>query len=395
MRKENNITIIDLSIKRTSPAGSCVLYEVHGLSEHFSVTAFTTENDDLPSNVSVLRIGLPKFLPNFLRYVFFSLFLYFKVRKRRGDTTLLQTTQGQYPWADISYAHFCNLAYLTNHFAKSDVGGLKRIARKMTYLFNYRMEKLAFQNSKIIVVPSKGLMREISSFYPQHKDKIQVIPNPVDLKKFYKPTDFDRNAMRLSLGLPKEDFIVAFSALGDFARKGLGLLMEAQQKTQHSFPHLRLLIIGGKEAEIEIYRKKAVQLGISDRINFVGTQKNISPYLWVSDIFSLPSSYETFSLVAIQAATAGLPLLVTPIYGVEEYIKDGYNGWVVERNTESIAAVFNQIVANEFEISAMSKHILESVDRYDVQNFQQAWTQLYTSLFSDKGTNTQHFTSTN
>ncbi len=71
-------------------------------------------------------------------------------------------------------------------------------------------------------------------------------------------------------------------------------------------------------------------------VKFVRTQKDIRAYLWAADALTLPSHYEVFPLVALEAAAAGLPLLVTRLNGVEEFLRDGENGLLMQRDASGV-----------------------------------------------------------
>jgi UDP-glucose:(heptosyl)LPS alpha-1,3-glucosyltransferase len=63
----------------------------------------------------------------------------------------------------------------------------------------------------------------------------------------------------------------------------------------------------------------------------------MAPIYARADVFVLPSSYETFSLVTFEAAAAGLPLLVTRVSGVEEILEDDVTGWGITQDGHDIA----------------------------------------------------------
>ena len=76
------------------------------------------------------------------------------------------------------------------------------------------------------------------------------------------------------------------------------------------------------------------QLG--NRVKFVGMQSDVRPYLWSSDVFVFPSLYETFSLVTYEAAASGLPIVVSQLYGVEDLLVDGDNGFLIETSVAGV-----------------------------------------------------------
>ena len=224
------IVIFDMNMTTGSPAGSCVLAEINGLVDYYQIVAVTGEfHNDHPDQIQWLRVPLPRG-PVLLRYLVFHalapvVYAFWYLRGGRSD--IIQATQGQFPLADITYAHFCHRAYLKNHWLDSTVSGPRRLARWLSHQFNAFFEARAFARCRMLVVPSLGLAKELAKEYPHVKNKIEVIPNPVALSQFTCPADFNRQVQRAKLGFSDNELVLSFMALGDFARKGLGLLIEA------------------------------------------------------------------------------------------------------------------------------------------------------------------------
>ena len=380
---ELTIVVVDLSVKQTSPAGSCVLSELSGLSTAYKVHLIASEADEnIQQQVTFHKIEAPA-APLVLRYMVFSKRVKQKMKKVIKEINgpfIIQTTQGQYVDCTIAYPHFCHRAYLNKHWKNSTITGLRRITRKLNHLYHSKKEALAFTNAKVIVVPSKGLSRELIETYPYCKEKVQVIANPVDVAYFQKPQDFDGKEQKNALGIGHDEIVIAFAALGDFARKGLPELMGSLSQNEIKNQNFKILVIGGKANEIDSYKSQAKEMGILKQMCFVGFQNDIRPYLWLSNIFALPSLYEIFPLVCIQAAAAGLPLLASQMHGVEEYLENGKNGWLIERQPESIAKVLAGISEGKFDLSKMGEQALETVRQYDHESFRAKWLKLYAEL---------------
>lgn len=381
MNLKKNIAIIDMSVKRTSPAGSCVLSEIQGLVGHHNINVFTAEiEESLKDRVNYHIVHLPK-VPNFLRYLLFYVKVKRKISKTitNDDVFVVQTTQGQYSKSNIAYPHFCHKAYLQLHWSNVNVTGFRRLARYLTHSLNVWMEKKAFDNAQIIVVPSKGLAKEIVQFYPKTADKIKQVPNPVDIDSF-KRDEVTRNEYRVTLKYSTDDLVIVFSALGDFERKGLSFLLKSIAILKKKNIAYKLLIVGGKQKEVRFFKEKAKDLHIDDRTNFVGFQQDIRPFFWASDIFALPSVYEVFPLVAVQAAASGLPLLVTPLNGVEEFLMDNSNGWIVGRSVDSIVSKLESIHTQKENIGIAGSKAALSVTKYDFPFFHQSWRGIYDGI---------------
>ncbi|WP_395141082.1 glycosyltransferase family 4 protein [Schlegelella aquatica] len=379
----SRVLIVDQAVIRRSPAGSCVRAQVEGLLQQHRVTLLSA-SCDLPPHPALERRAVPIVpRPVLLRYVSFQVtarLAYLAHRLAQGRADLVQGTQGQLVGADIVYAHFCHRAYLRGPWAASGVTGARRWARWLNHRFNAWCEARALRRAACVVVPSRGLAQEIRAEYPHCAAKTCVIPNPVDVEHYCRPPDFDRQGARSRLGVPDEAVLLSFAALGDFHRKGLGLLIDALAALPR--PHAGrtyLVVVGGKAGEIEAFRQHAKRAGVERQLRFVGFQDDVRPYLWASDVFVFPSSYETFSLVAHQAAAAGLPVMATRgLHGIEELIEDSGAGWGVERSAEAVCRGLQEVLRmRPEELSTMGERARQAVQRCHPEAFKTAWRELY------------------
>lgn len=369
------IAVFDLNVTKNSPAGSCVLAEVLGLADEFDITVFSDAFDnDGTGRVRWVRVPLPR-KPGFLRYMLFNLLapraLRKHIRQRGMPPALIQATQGQFIGADICYAHFCHRAYLQHQWEFQKAQGLRRLVRWITHHYNAQTERLSFLKAALVVSPSQGLAGELAATYPFLKDRVCAIPNPVDAESFSRPEGFDRNPILAQLGLPGEARVLCFAALGDFSRKGLGLLLEALAGVDDQ--PVRLLVVGGNAGEIAEFTALALHHDVAHRVVFAGFQSDVRPYFWASDLFVLPSLYETFALVVMQAMAAGTPAVVTRLHGVEEYAVHGENAWIVERTPDAVRAAIVDALSDKKRLQAARVAASQTVSRYDSAHFVEAW----------------------
>jgi glycosyltransferase involved in cell wall biosynthesis len=253
---------------------------------------------------------------------------------------------------------------------------------------NARREARAFASARLVVVPSRGLEAELIEAYPFLEGRTVCIPNPIDTERFSRPEGFDGTSLRAEHGLRPEELVAVFVALGDFARKGLKLAMEAIAVAD--LAAVRLLVVGGQPGEIEVFRKIARTLGIESRIVFAGFRRDIRPFLWASDLFVFPSLYETFCLVAFQAALAQLPLILTRVHGVEDFIQPGEHGWLVQRDAIAVRQALRQALADPGRLSAMGRAAALAAQSYSKGAFVQRWRQAYRDLESGAFRRTAH-----
>jgi glycosyltransferase involved in cell wall biosynthesis len=254
--------------------------------------------------------------------------------------------------------------------------------RWLTHAFNAWREAAAFKRADAVVVPSMGLARELASQYGLGPDKVRVLANPVATNDFKRPEGFEKALWRSKWGWTDEHLVLSFMALGDFERKGLGLLIQALSQTQPSTQaRMRILVIGGQEAEIKHYQKLAQAHGVANCLHFAGMQQDVKPFLWSSDAFAFPSAYEIFSLAILQAAAAGLPVLVSQgLYGAEEFVRHEDNGWVVNRQLQALVAWYEHLPLQGALISRMGERAQASVQRYSQSEFGNQWRHLLNRL---------------
>lgn len=336
-----------------------------------------TNRTDLPESelVRKTRIPLPR-RPVFARailYTLLSTLAYLISRKPKPNLRI--SSEGAFPFCQISYNQFCHRFFLSRHRNSIAGGWLRRAARIVTHSWGAITEKIAFRSATIVVVPSRGIGREIESMYPSLAcGKIRVIPNPVDAESFSRPANFRPAALTGQLGIPPDAFVLSFCALGNFERKGLPFVLEALAGLTDV--RVRLIVIGGSSSEVSEYRRLTDRVGVSSSVHFVGLQGDIRPYLWSSQTFVFPSIYEGFALACLQAAAAALPLITTSINGIEEFIIHGENGWIVERTSHSVECAIREAATNPQRTAAMGRAAREGAQMYRQELFQARWLEL-------------------
>jgi glycosyltransferase involved in cell wall biosynthesis/O-antigen/teichoic acid export membrane protein len=383
--RDRIMVVFDENLISSSPAGSCLLKIVQDNVARFPMHVFYNRLDlsknDIPGRT---RLPLPPG-PVVLRSILFTVLAGLAYRfKLGGRPSFRIAAQGVFPFSQISYAHFCHRIFLRDH--RGAIGGapLRRIARYLIHIWGSFSERIAFQNAKAVVVPSEGLAYELQMAYPELvAGKITILPNPVDTTWFRKPDDFLKDPLRLELGCTAKDLLLCFCALGNFERKGLRHAIEALQELGAS--KAKLVVVGGPPGEIREYEKVCSAAGVGASVRFVGLQPDIRPYLWCSDAFLLPSDYEAFPLVSLQAAAAGLPLIASRVYGVDELMIDGQTGWIVERSAKAIAFAIAQALHNRSRLAAMGQAARERSLDYGEARFCARWRTLLDKMWAEEG----------
>ena len=126
-------------------------------------------------------------------------------------------------------------------------------------------------------------------------------------------------------------------------RKGLPLLLQALGTA--GMEPVKLIVVRGEPDLIALYREEAEKLHLGNRVKFVGMQSDVRPYLWSADVFVFPSLYETFSSVTYEAAAAGLPIVVSQLYGVEDLLVDRDNGFLIETTAAGVKEGLERVLS--------------------------------------------------
>lgn len=231
------------------------------------------------------------------------------------------------------------------------------------------LEKSAFEFSglKKIFVNSRMVQRELLEHYAVEPSKIEVIHNGVEWTEHASSfNDWERGkaeAMR-NFGLNPNKLQLLFMGHG-YRRKGLDQLIKALSMWKFKDFHLSVV---GKERQIDCYRKKAEQLGLKDRISFFGPQKEVVPFYQMADALVIPSFYDPFANVTLEALSFGVYVVSSKTNGGHEILSEE-NGTVIENlaSPESIIAALENCL--KFRKTASSaEEVRNSVAHLDFSN---------------------------
>ena len=184
-----------------------------------------------------------------------------------------------------------------------------------------------------VTAVSGGLAREVKEHYPQAADPV-VIHNGVDLEGFRPGPPAPAMRSRLQ---PQRGKRLAVFVGGGWEPKGLRHAIRALAEA----PEWALAVVGpGDRGPFEA---EAGALGVVDRLRFAGVIEDMPAVYRSVDALVLPSTYETFSIVAHEAAATGCPVLATRVSGVTDIVRDGDSGFFVEPDGRSIARALERL----------------------------------------------------
>ncbi len=205
------------------------------------------------------------------------------------------------------------------------------------------------------VAVSPRVAGELKHHYNVPADRIQVIPNGIDVERF-KPDQTARRTARARFGIPPDAQLLLFVG-HEFDRKGLAHIIGAMERLG---PEYWLLVVGaGDEGR---YKRMASQL--RGRVVFAGEQRGLESIYPAADAFVLPTAYETFSLVCMEAMACAVPVFATRVGGIEDYLVDGHNGFSIERDPNDVAAKLAQAFQDKEGLKQLAKGAYETALGY-------------------------------
>ena len=242
-----------------------------------------------------------------------------------------------------------------------------------------KAERTLTRDCQRIIVPTEREKDNIISYYGASAEKIEVIPCGINLERFQP---IDKQKARRELGLNNDRIALFVGRLDPL--KGVDKLLRAMSLLD-STRKARLMLIGGdknSQREMEQLQALAQELEIQDSISFLGLIKHEElPYYYsAADVCVIPSHYESFGLVALEALACGTPVIASDVGSLAEIIVPGKTGYIVEDIPERLA---EKIAAFLFRPKPDGEQIRASISRYSWENITEAIIQEFQSVLAE------------
>ena len=210
------------------------------------------------------------------------------------------------------------------------------------------------------------------------KNNTKVLPLPINPS----PTAGNRIRFRKNLSFSNNDFVFLFLSLLYYI-KGLDLLIPAIKKVSINYPNIKLVIagseLGGYEKKVRAWireyklKERVIMLG------FLSGQDKQDAFAG-SDCFVLPSMKENFGIAAVEALSAGLPVLISDnVYIWKEIIKEG-GGWVCNYSIESLINSITGILKSPSDLKNKKENSRRSAQLFSPENLKDSYKELYQQI---------------
>ena len=236
-----------------------------------------------------------------------------------------------------------------------------------------------------IVAATKHERQLLRQIYGVSADRVEVIPLGVNLSRFHSR---DRVEARRALNLDLDTHVLL--AVGRIEPlKGLDILIEAiALMTERE--RVVLLIVGGDDrAAPQIARlgAQAAEAGVGDRVCFVGAvpHEQLSAYYNAADVVVVPSFYESFGLVAVEAMASGVPVVASRVGGLASTVVDGRTGYLVPwRCPDPFAEKLDLLLENPSLRHALGAAAADSMLAYEWSTVAARLRELYAVVLAGR-----------
>jgi len=235
----------------------------------------------------------------------------------------------------------------------------------------------SMNESAAITAVSENLRDETYKNFRMEKD-IEVIYNFVDAKRFNKkPVTPFRQVIA-----PNNEKILLHAS--NFRKiKRVQDVVYVFEKVNKKIPSKLLFVGDGPERSFieDLCRKTCARTDI----RFLGRQEEMEEILAISDLFLLPSEYESFGLVALEAMAAAVPVISTNVGGLPEININGVTGFLSNvGDVENMGSNIIKILSDEKAFEKMKKNALSQAMKFDITNIVPQYEDLYKRVLEEK-----------
>ncbi|MGD9787000.1 MAG: glycosyltransferase family 4 protein [Sulfuricellaceae bacterium] len=264
------------------------------------------------------------------------------------------------------------------------LGPLGRLGLMLNPYHRYTLaaEQRLFSSPRLqtIICNSRMVRDELRYHFGLPEEKLPIIYSGVDTATYHpRLRAIHRQPVREAHRIPAGASLFLFVGSG-FERKGVPTLLHAMAQ----LPDKAHLMVIGKDKRQPQSERLATKLGLASRVHFLGGQKDVRPFYGAADIFVLPTLYDPFPNVALEAMACGLPVVTSNKSGAAELIDQGVEGFVCDALDAAALAAHLTSLLEPNAAASMGQAARTKVEPYTLEKMGEALLELYRSLLSQK-----------
>jgi UDP-glucose:(heptosyl)LPS alpha-1,3-glucosyltransferase len=269
------------------------------------------------------------------------------------------------PPGDVLWVHSVHRAWL--HEARTVRTGPFTLQASLRFgmprhrvLLAMEQEYFTGGSPRRIICTAQSVVDDLARYYRVDRGLTSVVPNPFDPEQFNPARRArDRQSVRAELGIADCELALLFIA-NELHRKGFAQLLAAMAATGD--PRMTLHVVG--RAPIRTFASTIRRLGLGERVRAHGSTSDVGWYLSAADLMVLPTQYEPFGLVIVEALASGVPVLTTRLAGAASAVREGRTGLILEDpyDVEGLASLLAR--AADSDLRGWGEEAAASVDDY-------------------------------
>lgn len=232
----------------------------------------------------------------------------------------------------------------------------------------------SINKSDVVTSVSESLKRDTLEFF-DIKSEIHVIPNFIDIRKYNRAPE---NCHRSLMAKPEERILTHVSNFRKVKR--VQDVIKVFYQVQKELPAKLIMVGEGPEKEgIELL---VDQLGIQNKVIFLGNSNEVEHILCFSDLFLLPSEQESFGLAALEAMVTKTPVISTNTGGIPELNKHGFSGFLSGvGDIDDMVLNALTILKDDATLEAFKQNAYEVACQFDIHEIVPLYEAVYQQAF--------------
>jgi glycogen synthase len=245
------------------------------------------------------------------------------------------------------------------------------------------VERWITNRSDRVIACSFYMREQIADIFGVEERRVTVIPNGIDPADLRPQDPAELRRLRLQFAEPDQKLVLLVGRL--VYEKGFQLALAAMPEVTERVPGTRFLVAGSGTHELEL-RRQAEELGLMEHGTFLGwIGDDVLHSLYpIADVCVIPSIYEPFGLVALEAMASGCPCLVADTGGLREVVPHEEAGLRFRaRDPEALAEMLKRVLGDEKLGERLVTDGLEHIRRFDWADIAEQTAAIYGDLVAE------------
>ncbi len=233
----------------------------------------------------------------------------------------------------------------------------------------YPLEHWMYSRYAAVACVSEAIAVNLRAWIPSLSERIAVIPNGIDVRKFQEAIPASSASLGIKNGNPVLLYIARFRS-----EKNHGTLLRALSKV----PDVDLVLVGDGELQGQ-FERQSEELGIARRVHFLGARRDVAELLKMADIYLHVPVFEGFGIAAAEAMAAGKPIIASDVPGLAQVVGDAAL-LVPPSDSEALAAAIRRLIASPELQSRLARAAVQRSSQFSIEKTVEAYIDLYRTI---------------